>query len=145
MRRRAIITTAIGMNRTRHRIQGFELVDQGAEVGKAANSFAFEFVLPLNRPDDLAHNLRQPTQGMCFVKRDRIGGRRQEVTTRIDQRLQMKFNRLPVKQDDRTRIPRRLGARLQIQGLDEGLGGSVKRSGVEGDFDIAAVVPGTVA
>ncbi|PYT30531.1 MAG: hypothetical protein DMG57_08010 [Acidobacteria bacterium] len=56
----------------------------------------------------------------------------------------MKFNGLPVKQDDRTRIPRRLGVRLQIQGLDEGLGGSVKRSGIEGDFDVAAVVPGTV-
>src|ERR1700730_3004489 len=104
-----------------------------------------EVVLPLNRLDDLAHNLRQPTQGMCFVKRDRIGGRRQEVTTLIDQRLQMKFNGLPVKQDNWTRIPRRLGVRLQIQGLDEGLGSSVKRSGVEGDFNIAAVVPGTVA
>jgi hypothetical protein len=46
------------MDRTRHRIQGFELVDQDAEVGKAANTFAFEFVLPLNRTDDLADNLR---------------------------------------------------------------------------------------
>ena len=144
MRHRAVTTTAIRMNRTRHRVQGFEFVDQGAEVGKAGNTFAFELVLPSNRLNDLANNLRQPTQRMCFVKRDRIGGGRQELTTLSDQRLQMKFNGLPVKQDDRTRIPRPLGVRLEIQGLDEGLSGSAKRSRVEGDFDVAAIVPGTV-
>jgi hypothetical protein len=61
--------------------------DQGAEVGKAGHTFAFEFVFPSNRLDDLADDLRQPTQGMCFRKRDVIGRRFQEVAVRGFARL----------------------------------------------------------
>ena len=50
-----------------------EFVDQGAEIGKAGNTFTFELVFPIHGLDDLADNLRQPTQGVGFGKRKRIG------------------------------------------------------------------------
>jgi hypothetical protein len=56
------------------------------------------------------------------------------------------FNRsstpcLYIHQDDCTCIPRRLRVRFQVEGFDELLGSFVKRSGIEADLDIAAVVP----
>src|ERR1035437_507001 len=119
MRYRAITSTATRLDRNRHRIQRFKFVYDGTEIGKRGNTFAFEFVFPSNGLDDLAHNLSQPTQRMGFVKRDRIGARRQEVAAFADQRLQVKFNGLPVEWDDRTSIPRRLRVRFQVQGGDE--------------------------
>ena len=84
------------MNRHRHRLQFFEFADHGAEVGKSGHALTIELTFPSNRLDDLTDDLRQPPQGMCFVKRDRIGRRRQEVAALIDQGLQMKLNGLPV-------------------------------------------------
>src|ERR1035437_4299584 len=145
MRHRAIMTnTLTRMDRNRHRVQGFKFVYDGTEIGKRGNAFAFEFVFPSNRLDDLADNLSQPTQRMGFVKRDRIGGRRQEVAAFADQRLQVEFNGLPVEQDGRTSIPRRLRVRFQVQCCDERFSGFVQRSSIKTDFDIAAVVPAVV-
>ena len=81
---------------------------------------------------------------MGFVKRDRIGSFLQEVAAFIHERLQVEFNGLSVEKDDRTPIPCRPGVRFQVQRFDEGLGGFVERPGVQMNFDIAAVVPGSV-
>jgi hypothetical protein len=144
MRHRTITTTATGLDRTRNRVQYFKFVHYRTELGKADNTFAFEITVPLHCPYDLADDLGQPPQGMGFVKRDRIGRRRQEVTTLTNQGLQMQFNGLSVEQDDRASIPRSLGVRFQVQAGDESLGGSVERPGVQINFDVAAVVPGSV-
>jgi hypothetical protein len=79
-----------------------------------------------------------------FGKTDRIGRRRQAATTLTNQAFQTKFHSLPVEQDHRTRIPCRLRAWYQIQGFDQRLGGFVKRAGIKIDFEIAAVVPGSL-
>jgi hypothetical protein len=81
----------------------------------------FERPLPLHGLDDLADDLRQPTQGMGFGKLEQIGGRRQEVAAFIDQRLQMKFDCLTVQQDDRAPIPRRLGLWFEGQVGEEAI------------------------
>ena len=99
------MSTATRVDRNRHWVQRFKFVYDGTEIGKRGNTFAFELVFPSNCLDDLAYNLSQPTQGMGFVERDRIGGRRQEVAAFADQRLQVQFNGLPVEQDGRTSIP----------------------------------------
>src|ERR1700687_1073738 len=104
MRHRPITSTPTGLDRPRNSVQCFDFVDQGAKVGKAGNTFAFEFVLPSNHLDDLVDELGQPAERGSFVERDVVGWRLQESATLSDQSLQMKFNGLPVKQDDRTRI-----------------------------------------
>src|ERR1035438_5016409 len=136
---RAITSTATRLDRNRQRVQGFKFVYDGTEIGKRGNAFASEFVFPSNCLDDLAYNLSQPPQRMGFVKRDRIGGRRQEVAAFPDQRLQVEFNGLPVEQDGRTSIPRRLRVRFQVQCCDERFSGFVERSSIETDFDIAEI------
>src|ERR1022692_2585937 len=133
------------MDRNRYRVQRFEFADKSTEVGKAGNTFTFEFLLPTNRLDNLAHYLRQPPQRMCFVQRDRVSWRRQEVAALTDESFQTKFNGLPVEQDDRARIPCLFGVRFQVQSGDERFGGFVERPGVKADFDVAAVVPMAVA
>src|SRR5262245_26699651 len=134
MRHRAITSTPTRLDRNRHRVQGFNFVDEGAKVGKVGNTFTLEFVLPSNRFDDLSDDLRQPTQGMGFVKRERISSLLQEVAACTNHCFQVDFYGLPVEQDDRTRIPRRFGVRFQVQGLDERSGGSLERYRVEGNF-----------
>src|ERR1039457_6627020 len=105
MRYRAIMTsTATRSDRNRHRVQRFKFVYDGTEINKRGNTFAFEFVFPSNCFNNLAHNLSQPAQRMGLVKRDRIGGRRQEVAAFADQRLQVEFNGLSVHQYDRASI-----------------------------------------
>ena len=84
IRHPTIRATVTRTNRNSHRVQGFEFADQGAEVGKIGNAFASKFVLPLNCLDDLADDLRQPTQRMGFVQRDRIGPLFQKVATLTD-------------------------------------------------------------
>src|SRR5262249_46371480 len=81
---------------------------------------------------------------MCFVQRDVIGRGWQEVRSLTDKRLQMKFKGLPVEQDDRTRIPCRLRVWFQVHTLDKARGGFPQRPGVKMDFDVAAVVPGSL-
>src|ERR1035441_4022751 len=143
MRHRAIMSTATRSDRNRHWVQRFKFVYDGTEIGKRSNAFAFEFVFPSNCLDDLAHNLSQPTQRMGFVKRDRIGGRRQEVAAFADQRLEVEFNGLSVHQYDRASIPGCVEVRFQVQAGDEGFRSFVERSSIKTDFDIAAVVPGS--
>jgi hypothetical protein len=63
------------------------------EIGKTGNAFASEIALPLHGPNDLADDLRQPSQGMCLGKRNVIGRRFQETAAIADQKLQMKFQR----------------------------------------------------
>src|ERR1039457_1528611 len=146
MRHRAIMTnTLTRMDRNRHRVQGFKVIYERTEIGKRGNAFAFELVFPSNCLDDLADNLRQPTQRMGFVERDPIRGRRQEVAAFADQRLQVEFNGLSVYQYDRASIPGCVEVRFQVQGCDERFSGFVERSSIKTDFDIAAVVPGSVA
>jgi hypothetical protein len=72
-----------------HRVQLFEFAHQGGEIDNAGDTFAFDFVLPSNGLEDLAQYLRQPPRGMGAVQRNVIGWRRQNVTTFIDQRLQI--------------------------------------------------------
>src|ERR1039458_4318693 len=144
MRHRAITSTVTGLEGTRYRVQRFEFGYDGTEIGKGGNTFAFEFVFPSNRLDDLADNLRQPTQRMGFVERDRIGGRRQEVAAFSDEELQMKFHGFSIHQYNRASIPRRFDVRFQVQGGDETSSSFVERSSIKTDFDIAAVVPGSV-
>src|ERR1019366_10068885 len=88
---------------------------------------------------------RRSSDLMGLVKRDWIGGRRQEVAAFADQRLQVEFNGLPVEQAGGASIPRRLRVRFQVQGCDQCLSGFVERSSIGTDLDIAAVVPGSVA
>lgn len=71
---------------------------------------------------------------MSFVKCDRIGGRRQKVAAFTDQRLQVEFNALPVEQDGRTSIPRRLRVRFQVQGGDKGFRSLVETSSIKDRF-----------
>jgi len=143
-RHRTIPCAAAGMNCARYRFQCFDFVDQRAELGEVGNAFAFECVLPPNRLDDLADELSKPSQGVCLVERNRISWRRQEVAALTDQGLQMKFNGLPIEKEDRTRIPCGFGVRLQAQRFDEDLCGSMKRSSIKIDLDVAAVVPASV-
>ena len=82
-----------GLDRHRNRVQFFKFIDECAEVGKAGNTFAFEFVLPRHGLDDLADNLSQPPQRMGLLKSDRISSFLQEVAAFIDQGLQVKFPR----------------------------------------------------
>src|SRR5579862_2618966 len=106
MGNRTIGTTVPRTNRHCYRVQCFEFADQGAEIRKADNTFTFEFALPPDLLDDLTHNLSQPTQRVSSGKRKRISGWLQEVSAFIDHGLQTKFNGLPIKHYDRTRIPR---------------------------------------
>src|ERR1017187_2125126 len=135
--------TTTRVDRIRHRVQRFKFVYDGTEIGKRGNAFASELVFPSNRLDDLADNLRQPTQRMGFVERDRIGGRRQEVAAFADQRLQVEFNGLSVHQYDRASIPGCVEVRFQVQCCDKRFSSFVERSSIKTDFDIAAVVPGS--
>src|ERR1017187_6065975 len=143
MRHRAITSTAARVDGNRHWVQRFKFVHDGTEIGKGANSFAFELIFPSNCLDDLADDLRQPTQRMGFVERDPIRGRRQEVAAFADQRLQVEFNGLSVYQYDRASIPGYVEVRFQVQGCDERFSGFVERSSIKTDFDIAAVVRGS--
>ena len=81
---------------------------------------------------------------MCLVQRDWIGRGRQEVATFANQGLQAEFKGLSIKQNNWTRIPYRPGGRFQVKRFDEGACGLVKGSGIEIDFDVSAVVPGSV-
>src|SRR5688572_23552084 len=114
IRHRTVTSTVSGTHCNRNRVQGFKFIGQRTEVSKVGDSFGLELVLPSNGPDDLTNDLRQPTQGMCLVQRDRVDWRRQEVTTLGNQRLQIEFYGLPVEQDDRTRIPSRHRVRFEV-------------------------------
>jgi hypothetical protein len=102
------------------------------QIGQVLDILTREFLLPLQGRHDLGNELRQPGSGMRLVDRDRIRFRFEEIAAISEHnRLQMKFEGLPVGVQNRREINVRNRIAADKQRSGQGFCGFVERAGVE--------------